>query len=43
MNLSCKRWISEKGRLMLIKSVLEAVLVYWLLLTQIPKGTLICI
>lgn len=40
MNLSCKHW---KGRLMLIKSVLEAVLVYCLLLTQIPKGTLIYI
>jgi hypothetical protein len=34
------RWLSREGRLILIKSVLEAILVYWMSLAWIPKGIL---
>jgi hypothetical protein len=34
------RWLSRAGRLVLIKSVLEAIPVYWMSLAWIPKGTL---
>jgi hypothetical protein len=33
-------WLSRAGRLVLIKSVLEAIPVYWMSLAWIPKGTL---
>jgi hypothetical protein len=41
INLWCNRWISRGGRLMLIKSIIEAILVYWHLLAYIPKGILV--
>jgi hypothetical protein len=34
------RWLSREGRLVLVKSVLEAIIVYWMSLAWIPKGTL---
>ena len=34
------RWLSRAGRLVLVKAVLEAILVYWMSLSWIPKGTL---
>jgi len=33
-------WLSLGGRVILVKSVLESILVYWLSLAKIPKGTL---
>jgi hypothetical protein len=34
------RWLSRTGRLVLVKSVLEAILVYGMALAWIPKGVL---
>jgi len=34
------KWLSRAGRLVLVKSVLEAIPVFWLSLAWIPKGTL---
>ena len=34
------RWLSRAGRLVLVKAVLEAMLVYWMVLIWIPKGVL---
>jgi len=34
------KWLSRAGRLVLVKSVLEAIPVYWMSLSWIPKGTL---
>jgi len=34
------KWLSRAGRLVLVKSVLEAIPVYWMLLSWIPRGTL---
>jgi hypothetical protein len=34
------RWLSRAGRLVLVKAVLEAILVYWMSLAWIPKGIL---
>jgi hypothetical protein len=34
------RWLSRAGRLVLVKSVLEAIPVFWMSLSWIPKGTL---
>jgi len=34
------RWLSRAGRLVLVKAVLEAIPVYWMSLSWIPKGTL---
>jgi len=36
----CNRWISRDGRLFLVKIVIEAILVYWCFLVDIPKGIL---
>jgi hypothetical protein len=40
VNFWCNHWISRGGRLVLIKSILEAIPVYWHLLAHIPKGIL---
>ena len=34
------RWLSRDGRLVQVKAVLEAILVYWMSLSWIPKGIL---
>jgi hypothetical protein len=34
------QWLSRVGRLVLVKSVLEAILVYWMSLAWIPRGIL---
>jgi hypothetical protein len=34
------KWLSRAGRLVLVKSVLEAIPVFWMSLSWIPKGTL---
>jgi hypothetical protein len=34
------QWLSRVGRLVLVKFVLEAILVYWMLLAWIPRGIL---
>ena len=39
VNYWCNRWICRGGRLVLLKIVLEAILVYWHLFTLIPKGS----
>jgi hypothetical protein len=36
----CHRLLSRRGRLVLVKSVLESVLVYWFSISHIPKGIL---
>ena len=36
----CNRWLSRAGRLVLIKSILEAIPVYWLALAWIPESIL---
>ena len=40
VNFWCNHWISRGGRLVLIKSILEDILVYWHLLDHIPNGIL---
>lgn len=39
-NLWCNRWLSRGGRLVLVKSILDAIPVYWMSLSWIPKGVL---
>lgn len=34
------KWLSRVGRLTLVKSVLEAILVYWISIAWIPRGVL---
>jgi hypothetical protein len=34
------KWLSRAGRLVLVKSVLEAIPIFWMSLSWIPKGTL---
>jgi hypothetical protein len=34
------RWLSRAGRLVLLKSVIEVILVYWTSLAWVPKGVL---
>lgn len=34
------KWLSRAGRLTLVKTVLEAILVYWMSIAWIPKGVL---
>ena len=41
INNWCNRWLSRAGRLVLIKSLLEAIPVYWMALAWIPKSILI--
>jgi hypothetical protein len=36
----CNRWIYRGGRLVLVKSVLESILVYWSSIAHVPKGIL---
>jgi hypothetical protein len=36
----CHRWLTLGGRFILVKSVLEIILVYWLSMANIPKGIL---
>ena len=38
LNSWSHRWLSRAGRLVLVKSVLEALLVYWMSLSWVPKG-----
>lgn len=40
INIWYHRWLSRVSRLVLVKSVLEAVLVYWMSLAWIPKGVI---
>ena len=40
INNWCNRWLSRAGRLVLIKSVFEAIPVYWMALAWIPKSIL---
>jgi hypothetical protein len=40
LNTWSHRWLSRAGRLVLVKSVLEAIPVYWMSLSWIPKGIL---
>ena len=40
LNFWSHRWLSREGRLVLVKSVLEAIPVYWMYLAWIPKGIL---
>jgi hypothetical protein len=40
LNIWSHRWLSRAGRLVLVKSVLEAIPVYWMSLSWIPKGIL---
>eukprot|EP00253_Pinus_taeda_P021578 PITA_21578 len=40
INIWQQRWLSRVGRLTLLKSVLEAILDYWMTLAWIPKGIL---
>ena len=34
----CNRWLTLGGRLILIKSVMESLIVYWISLDSIPNG-----
>jgi hypothetical protein len=40
INCGAIRWISRGNRLVLIKSIIEAIPVYWHLLVKIPKNIL---
>jgi hypothetical protein len=40
LNIWSHRWLSRVDRLILVKSILEAILVYWMSLAWIPKGIL---
>jgi hypothetical protein len=40
INSWCNRWLSKESRLVLLKSVLEAIPIYWITLTWVPKGIL---
>lgn len=40
LNLWCNCWLSQRGRLLLVKVVLEAIPIYWMSLSQIPKSVL---
>jgi len=40
LNIWHHKYLSKAGRLVLIKVVLEATLVYWMSLAWIPKGIL---
>ena len=40
MKVWSHKWLSRAGRLVLVKAVLEAIPVYWMSLTWIPKGIL---
>jgi hypothetical protein len=36
----CNRWLSRAGRLVLLKSIIEVIHVYWTSLAWVPKGML---
>jgi hypothetical protein len=36
----CHKWLSLGGRLVLLKSMFESILIYWLSLAHVPKGIL---
>lgn len=38
INVWCNCWLSLGGRLVLLKSVLESILIYWLSLAKVPKS-----
>ena len=40
VNIWCNRWLSRACRIILVKSVLEAIPVYWMALAWIPKAIL---
>jgi hypothetical protein len=40
LNIWSHRWLSHVGRLVLVKSMLESIPVYWMSLSWIPKGIL---
>ena len=40
LNIWCHKWISKASILVMVKSILEAIPVYWMTLAWIPKGTL---
>lgn len=40
INLWCNKWVYRAGHLVLVESVIEAIPVYWHILSKIPKGIL---
>jgi hypothetical protein len=40
LSVWCNQWLSRGGRLILLKSVVEAIPIYWMTLAYIPRGVL---
>jgi len=40
INIRCHSWLSLEGRLVLVKSVMESISIYWLSLVHVPKSIL---
>ena len=40
LKMWCNRWVSHGGRIILINSILEAILVYWFSLSTVPANIL---
>ena len=40
LKLWCNKWISRGGRMILIKSIIEAIPVYWFTLSKVPTSIL---